>query len=155
MGANPLTTMMLHQNQPALPLREASLGKQFPPALEQIVSKMLRKSPEDRYQNLGLVAHDLSAVFKGQAVARSSSEVRLPEPPKPAKTVSIKVSTLWAIIVGIALVFGTVGAVGGYQFVLWQIQAAMAPAPNNSESSHAAVQSQPSADNNKKPGSER
>jgi len=145
MGANPLTTMVLHQNQPALSLKEASLGKQFPPALEQIVSKMLRKSPDDRYQNLGLVAHDLSAVFKGQAVARTSADVRLPEQPKPAKTVSIKVSTLWAIIVGTALVFVVVGAVTGYQFVLWQLQAAMAPAQNSSESFHSAGQSQPSA----------
>jgi serine/threonine-protein kinase len=147
MGANPLTTMMLHQSQVALPLKEASLGKQFPAALEQIVSKMLQKSPDDRYQNLGLVAHDLSAVFKGQPVARSSASLRVPEQPKTAKTVSIKVSTLWAIIIGIALVFGTVGTVAGYQFVLWQLQAAMAPAQNNSDSKNPAGLSQPATNN--------
>ena len=58
-GANPLRTMMLHVNEKAPSLKEATLGAQFPPLIEQIVAKMLSKSPGDRYSDLGIVAIEL------------------------------------------------------------------------------------------------
>lgn len=64
-GPNALSTMMLHQQERVPTLKEASLGKDFSPELEQIVGKLLEKAPADRYQNLGVVANDLSQLFKG------------------------------------------------------------------------------------------
>jgi serine/threonine protein kinase len=49
-GDTPLSTLMKHQQDKPLSLKEATLGKSFPPVLEQIVSRMLQKRPEDRYQ---------------------------------------------------------------------------------------------------------
>jgi serine/threonine protein kinase len=67
-GQNALSTMMLHQTEDAPTLREGALGKHFPPAVERIVSKMLSRLPGERYQNLGLVAHDLAAACKGAPI---------------------------------------------------------------------------------------
>lgn len=63
-GNNALRTMMLHQSESAPSLREAALGKDFPHELEAIVQKMLQKSPGDRFDNLGIVAHEISEACK-------------------------------------------------------------------------------------------
>jgi tRNA A-37 threonylcarbamoyl transferase component Bud32 len=67
-GDTALTTMIKHQTEAAPTLRQASLGKEFPEALEQIVATMLAKSPGNRYQNLGMAADDLAATMRGDAV---------------------------------------------------------------------------------------
>jgi len=64
-GENVLATLMMHQSEPLLSLKEASLGEEFPPELETIVQTMLAKKPEDRYQNLGIAANDLAALARG------------------------------------------------------------------------------------------
>lgn len=66
MGSNPLRTMMLHVNEVAPTLKEAALGVEFPERLEQIVSRMLAKAPEDRYSDLSDVAHELFQVCSGK-----------------------------------------------------------------------------------------
>ncbi|MBI2809866.1 MAG: hypothetical protein HYX67_03405, partial [Candidatus Melainabacteria bacterium] len=70
LGANALRTMMLHQSEPAPMLKQASLGKSFPPALEEVVKKMLQKDPNDRYQDMVLVANDLNAVLANRKLAK-------------------------------------------------------------------------------------
>ncbi len=70
MGANALRTMMLHQSEPAPLLKQASLGKTFPLALEEIVKKMLQKDPNARYQNMSQVADDLNAALTNKKLAR-------------------------------------------------------------------------------------
>ncbi len=75
-GQNALSTMMLHQSQPAPTLKEASLGKDFPAELEQLVAKMLSKVPSERYQNLGIVANDLAQISKGAPVLGVSNAVK-------------------------------------------------------------------------------
>jgi serine/threonine protein kinase len=64
-GSNALRTMMLHVNDPAPSLKEAALGTLFPPVFEQLVAKMLAKSPADRYSNLGAVAHEIHRACTG------------------------------------------------------------------------------------------
>ncbi|CAN5327063.1 hypothetical protein BH10CYA1_BH10CYA1_30030 [soil metagenome] len=83
MGANALRTMMLHQSEPAPLLKQASLGKSFPPALEEVVKKMLQKNPNDRYQNMALVADDLNSVATNKKIAKpkaaNSAVVKAPK----------------------------------------------------------------------------
>ncbi len=63
-GNTALRTMMLHQSEPVPTLKQASMGKEFPPQLEAIVHKMLEKVPAARYQNLGIVANELANIGK-------------------------------------------------------------------------------------------
>ncbi len=66
---------MLHVNEPAPLLREASLGKQFPVELENIVQKLLKKAPSERYQNFDDVANDLTAVYsKGVPISTTTPQ---------------------------------------------------------------------------------
>ncbi|MCC7531589.1 MAG: serine/threonine protein kinase [Candidatus Melainabacteria bacterium] len=59
-GANALTTMMQHMGEKAPSLKEASMGKDFSPLIEQIIARMLAKNVNDRYQSLAHVARDLA-----------------------------------------------------------------------------------------------
>ncbi len=77
-GDNALSTMMKHQSEQALTLKQASLGSDFPQAIENIVATMLAKSPDSRYQNLGLLAHDLETVRRGGSVSLKPSMTSLP-----------------------------------------------------------------------------
>ncbi|CAN5319740.1 hypothetical protein BH10CYA1_BH10CYA1_29210 [soil metagenome] len=70
-GENALLTMMMHQTAPIPTLKEGSLGAEFPPELERVVSLMLAKNPDDRYQNLGEAAHDLAALKRGEKLQLS------------------------------------------------------------------------------------
>lgn len=78
-GSNALRTMMMHVNESAPSLKEAALGKEFPEALEQIVSKMLAKRTSDRYAEMGLIAHDLFV-----ASGRSENNLKEFKPEVPA-----------------------------------------------------------------------
>ena len=96
-GPNPLRTMMLHQTELAPLLKEASLGKEFPQILEQIVRKMLHKSPFERYQNLGLVALDLSsACADGEQAAGLKSAPKGPR--KVSKVIKMKSGQFYALL---------------------------------------------------------
>lgn len=72
-GENALLTMMMHQTATIPTLKEGSLGAEFPPELERIVALMLAKNPNDRYQNLGVAAHELAALKRGEAPQLSST----------------------------------------------------------------------------------
>lgn len=48
-----LHVMMKHSQQEPETLHRASLGRQFPKGLQEIVSKALAKNPDERYQNFG------------------------------------------------------------------------------------------------------
>ncbi len=87
-GESALRTMMLHQSEKAPTLKEASLGKDFPPGLERIVAKMLAKSPGDRYRDLGVVAQELAHACTGSD--------QMLEPKRPAaKRDAQKISLKW------------------------------------------------------------
>ena len=58
-GESALATMMKHQSEPPLSLKQASMGIDFPRELERIVAKLLEKDPNNRYQNASLLAEDL------------------------------------------------------------------------------------------------
>jgi hypothetical protein len=111
MGQNALTTMLLHQSEAAAPLSEASLGKTFPVALEQIVAKMLKKFPADRYSNIGLVALDLSAVG-GDSAKTPSRFASAPQAKTPSSVSNKKNAYAVALAtsaIGVAIVTGLIG----------------------------------------------
>ncbi|HEY9772269.1 MAG TPA: serine/threonine-protein kinase [Planktothrix sp.] len=76
-GDTALTTMMHHMNAEAPTLREASLGKEFPQALESIVAKMLAKDPAQRYQNCEELCQHLLWLRDGEGE-------KVPRPPAQA-----------------------------------------------------------------------
>jgi hypothetical protein len=65
LGNTALSTMMQHQSSDAPSLKEATLGKDFPAEVENILQLMLKKDPAARYQSMSVVARELSLVQQG------------------------------------------------------------------------------------------
>lgn len=64
-GDSALSTMLLHQSAVAPKVRiDSPQAKNISPELENIVAKMLSKEPNDRYQNLGVLALELADIQK-------------------------------------------------------------------------------------------
>ncbi len=119
-GQNALSTMMLHQQEPAPTLKEASLGRDFPPELEQIVGKLLEKSPADRYQNLGVVANDLAQLFKGAPVLGVKSDRKQSKKIDEPFRISQRQLQLWLILTAIGS--GLIGGGAGYYLAKMQLE---------------------------------
>lgn len=67
-GATALATMMKHLKDQPLSLKEISLGSvEVPAAVEALVMKLLAKSPEDRFQTMDEVRHELLATQQNHA----------------------------------------------------------------------------------------
>ena len=102
-GDSALSTMMMHQTAPIPSLKEASLGTNFSPELERVVHTMLSKKPNDRYQDLGVAAHDLAAIKSGQTANLSISAKSAPVVKKQAApTISMRRHQLVLWIAGVA-----------------------------------------------------
>jgi len=105
-GQSALETMMQHKEKVPLPLKQAALGQDFPPALQRVVSKMLEKDPDLRYENFLAVAEDLTWLQQGR-----SDLVKKGDAATPAR----KKSALIAAVLAVGLL--VVATVGG--FVIW------------------------------------
>lgn len=66
-----------HQTEPAQSLKEASMGIDFPLALEVAVAKALEKEPHNRYQNFVQFADDLQAVRHPEIARRGAVRANL------------------------------------------------------------------------------
>ncbi|MBA3992262.1 MAG: hypothetical protein C0469_01960, partial [Cyanobacteria bacterium DS2.3.42] len=64
-GETSIATIMMHQSKKPLTLKEASMGRDYPPEIENLVASMLAKEPDDRIQSLLDVAQLLIGVQKG------------------------------------------------------------------------------------------
>jgi serine/threonine protein kinase len=115
MGQNALSTMLLHKSEKAPTLKEASLGKNFPDEIERIVAKMLAHYPEERYQNLAVVANDLNAACSGR---RSTTARKLTMPASSAKRSARK--SFDAKLILVPLVSAVVSGFAGYKFKEFQ-----------------------------------
>jgi serine/threonine protein kinase len=113
-GKNALTTMMKHQTEPALTLKQASLGNDFPLAIEEIVATMLAKSPDSRYQNLGNVVHDLGALKRGESISVTVSEPGAQA--KAPKTISMSSNKFYLLMFGVPVLTAAVAGFFGYTF---------------------------------------
>ena len=115
-GDSALTTMMMHQSEEPPTLKQASLGKEFPQALENILAKMLAKDPQARYQNLGVVAHALAGVYGQSAsamVVDSSPKSSDKKTVAPKTTVTMSQTKFVFLSVALAAVFSAIGFICG------------------------------------------
>ncbi len=114
-GQSALSTMMLHESGKPPTLKEASLGRDFPEALEQVVAKMLRKAPSERYQNIGLVATDLAAICRGGAIATNTSTLE-GNPKKTSREITISAAKFYSLLIATALISAVLAWFGGSAF---------------------------------------
>lgn len=73
MGRSIIETLLAHAQQKPPSLKEATLGLDFPEALGSVVSKLLAKSPDERYQSVLEVREDLLAVHEAFSTDSSDS----------------------------------------------------------------------------------
>lgn len=71
-GMNSFATFMMHQTAPIPTLLEAAPNGKFSEAIEQLLAKMLAKSPSARYQSIAQVSHDLERLSAGKPIAVKS-----------------------------------------------------------------------------------
>lgn len=112
-GNNPLEVMMQHGSASLPSLKEASLGENFAPELERIVSSMLTKLPEERYSDSQILADDLFWLKHGEldriSVAQKPDAVEL-------KKAASDRSNIHKALLGI--VCTVIGALIGYGIAL-------------------------------------
>lgn len=61
-GDSALSTMMKHQSEKPLSLKEASLGVDYPRQLESLVERLLEKDPGDRFQDATTLTAELVSI---------------------------------------------------------------------------------------------
>lgn len=101
-GQTALVTMMMHREETPPSMKQASMGKEFPRALETIMSKMMAKSPYDRYSSCMAIAQDFEYLKRGETQkveAISSSRSSPGTSSKPIGRTSTEGNRL-AIIIG-------------------------------------------------------
>jgi len=59
---------MMHQNAEVPSVRLSSHGASFPPAMDQLLLKMMAKRPADRYQSMRQFIHDLERLAQGKSI---------------------------------------------------------------------------------------
>ncbi|CAN5317648.1 hypothetical protein BH10CYA1_BH10CYA1_54890 [soil metagenome] len=129
-GQSALSTMMLHESGKPPTLKEASLGLEFPEALEHVVAKMLCKQPAERYQSIGVVAHDLANVGKGNAIVVKSTASPKSKPVQKSKAITMTASKLYGLFTATAIIPATLAWFGGYSFKQNSAPPALAVPPN-------------------------
>lgn len=83
LGATAVETLMMHHNCLLPTMKEASGGKEFPIAFEQVVSKMLSKSCADRHSSMEEVTEDLSAFLNHNLSPIANLAIQNTVPIKP------------------------------------------------------------------------
>jgi serine/threonine protein kinase len=87
-------------------LKDASLGKDFPPALEGIILKLLRKNPDERYQSIDELKWDLQNFHESPPDSQPTRIVMPPEKPGINKTkafISGGVCLIALVLVGLTI----------------------------------------------------
>jgi serine/threonine protein kinase len=114
-GESAIATIIKHQNEIPPTLREVSLGKEFPPALEGIVAKLLAKNPDARYQKADEVIEDLRSIKRpstadllakaGSTTAASQSTGKAK---RPSKSSTLLLAVTLLVLTAIVLTTATV-----------------------------------------------
>ncbi|MBA3993522.1 MAG: hypothetical protein C0469_08345 [Cyanobacteria bacterium DS2.3.42] len=106
-GDTALATMLKHQSEHALSLKEASMGIEFPDKVEQIVSKLLAKDIQERYQSAQLVTSHLVA-FESAPMSNITATTSQPSAIIHEETFNkwlIAISAICTFVAGVAIGF--------------------------------------------------
>jgi len=74
-GDSVIETLMLHQTEMPRSLKEASMGREFPSRLQELVSSMMAKNLEERINSMSTVHHELVEIkeqLKSPGIAKKS-----------------------------------------------------------------------------------
>jgi len=122
MGETALSTMMKHQADKQLSLKEASLGETYPAELERIIEKLLEKDPEKRYQTADHLARDLISLErnlkdeKTQAASVIGDATSFRPKAPPAKPSESKGSSNSLQMIAIGALLYILGVGRGYMY---------------------------------------
>lgn len=72
-GDSVFETLKMHENASPPTLKQAAPHLTFMPALEDMLAKMLAKSPDQRYQSAADIMHDMDRLFLGRTVTKSKA----------------------------------------------------------------------------------
>lgn len=111
-GENALSTMMKHQSEKPLSLKEASLGLEFTDAIEHIIGRLLEKDVTARYQTAENLTADLVALDQAKRYDRMPTLSRIIDIPRPIAPKPTGFSVPVLIYFGITIFI--VGFVLGY-----------------------------------------
>ncbi|HEY9683698.1 MAG TPA: protein kinase [Oculatellaceae cyanobacterium] len=125
-GDNALNTLLQHQNAPPPTLKEGSLGGTYPHQLEAIVSRMLAKAPEKRYESLNTVAHEL-AMLQEASSQHSSLNSTVATTSKlefagAADSVQLSYRFLASLTLAVTIVFTSLGSLSTYYVLSAQLR---------------------------------
>ena len=124
-GETSIATIMKHQSEKPLTLKEASLGRSFPQEIEDLVASMLEKDPEKRIQSLLDVAQLLIGIQKGLSGGQILNKVvSVPEK---------KSTDRLPLYVGIAVCVLLIGMIGMLALDYFSHRAAPKPFENASD----------------------
>lgn len=122
-GDTAIATMMKHQQEPPLSLKEASMGIGFPIGLEKVIAKLLEKDPNQRYQKANSLAADLIELersLSGEASSNSAQpigELRA-DRGKTATKAAQGMATNTILVSILAAALGAIGGAGICYFAL-------------------------------------
>jgi serine/threonine protein kinase len=71
-GASAMATVMMHQEAPVPSVLQTVPRAKFPQSVDYLMEKMLAKRPDNRYQSMDQVAHDLGRIKHGKSVGAVS-----------------------------------------------------------------------------------
>lgn len=107
-GKSGIETLMKHQTEAPLSLKETSLGKTFPPALEGIVQRTLAKDPDQRFSSILELKNTLASLL-ADPNARGTLGSTKATPQKTAKSSGKKVIVATTVaLIAIAAAAGIV-----------------------------------------------
>lgn len=119
-GGSSIETIFRQLNDKAPTLKEGSLGRDFPLELETIVAKALEKKPDDRFQSMAELKHQLISLKAGKKSSMATYSGVIDS--KDGKKFELK-ALMAALVMLVILAAGT-----GY-FVLTAVTKKKAPVP--------------------------
>jgi len=136
LGKSAMETVMMHQSDQPPTLMEVS-GYNFPQDLEDIVQRMIAKHPDDRYQTMEQVAHDIERMAQGKTLAkmplsRTDSNMNVETGERSTGSQRNSGTFKTRLSIGIISLLTVAMAVGGYLYYLYHHPSASDKTGNSS-----------------------
>ncbi|MGE0790620.1 MAG: serine/threonine protein kinase [Sandaracinaceae bacterium] len=88
-AGQPMEYIQRHIKEPPIPLSERAPDREFPPGLEDVLSRALAKKPQDRFASASDFANALKMVARGQVMTGAMRAVPISEDPGRASASSV------------------------------------------------------------------